>query len=90
MNHSAIAARAPGGLRCTLLRLAPLPPLLGTVQRWLRRTAVDDEVPAALQARREAAAVRAMADTYRATDPGFASDLYAAASRHEMTAEAHG
>jgi hypothetical protein len=32
---------------------------------------------------REAAEVRAMADRYRRIDPGFASDLYGAADRHE-------
>lgn len=31
----------------------------------------------------EAAEVRAMADRIRARDPAFASDLYAAANRHE-------
>jgi hypothetical protein len=34
-------------------------------------------------AAREAAKVRELADTYRRSDPGFASDLYAAANRHE-------
>jgi hypothetical protein len=33
---------------------------------------------------REAASVRALADTYLKTDPGFAADLYAAADRHEQ------
>ncbi len=32
----------------------------------------------------EAEAVRTLAERYRATDPGFASDLYAAANRHEL------
>ncbi len=31
----------------------------------------------------EAQRVREMAHSYSATDPGFAADLYAAASRHE-------
>jgi len=35
----------------------------------------------------EAASVRALADTYRRSDPSFASDLYAAADRHERAAE---
>jgi hypothetical protein len=35
----------------------------------------------------ELAAVRALADTYRQSDPGFASDLYAAADRHELASE---
>jgi hypothetical protein len=33
---------------------------------------------------REAARVRAMARRYEAADPRFASELYAAADRHEM------
>lgn len=36
---------------------------------------------------REAAAVRALADRYRESDPGFASDLYAAADRYERACE---
>ena len=39
--------------------------------------------PAPRDRAREAAAVRALAHTYRATDRGFAEDLYAAADRHE-------
>jgi hypothetical protein len=35
----------------------------------------------------DAAAVRALADSYRQSDPGFASDLYAAAERHERDAD---
>jgi hypothetical protein len=35
------------------------------------------------EAMRAAAAVRAMAQRYAATDPGFAADLRAAADRHE-------
>lgn len=34
-------------------------------------------------ASREAQEVRALAYSYSRTDPGFASDLYAAAARHE-------
>jgi hypothetical protein len=69
---------------------SPISPLsrYGTLfQRWAQRLlaveprATDD--PAA-----EAAAVRALADTYRESDPSFASDLYAAADRHELAAEA--
>jgi len=36
----------------------------------------------------DAAAVRALAYTYRNSDPGFASDLYAAADRYEREHEA--
>lgn len=35
----------------------------------------------------EAAAVREFAYRVRATDPGFAADLFAAADRHEVAAE---
>ena len=34
----------------------------------------------------EAAAVRALAHSYSKTDPRFASELYAAADRHELAA----
>ncbi len=36
---------------------------------------------------RDAASVRAMADSFRFTDPSFASDLYAAANRHESAVD---
>jgi hypothetical protein len=36
---------------------------------------------------RDVAEVRALADSYRNSDPGFASDLYAAADRHELALE---
>ena len=38
---------------------------------------------AAVKVATEAQRVREMAHTYSKTDPGFAADLYAAASRHE-------
>jgi hypothetical protein len=65
---------------------ATLSPLATIVQQWLARA-----TPARAPARsptEEAAAVRALADTYRESDPSFASDLYAAADRHEFTAGA--
>ena len=37
---------------------------------------------------RDVAAVRALAESWRNTDPGFASDLHAAASRHESSFDA--
>ena len=40
---------------------------------------------AAMQAARDAAHVRALARLHAQTDPGFASDLMAAADRHEAT-----
>ncbi len=39
---------------------------------------------AAIDVATEAQRVREMAHAYSKTDPGFAADLYAAASRHEM------
>ena len=36
----------------------------------------------------DAASVRALANRFRLSDPGFASDLYAAADRHERECEA--
>ncbi len=55
-------------------------------QAWRAVTAKAE--PAARTAAQELAAVRALADSYRQSDPGFASDLYAAADRHERDAEA--
>jgi hypothetical protein len=62
--------------------------------QWAARTqqaaqgASDPAEAAALEAAREAAAVRRLADTYRRSDPGFASDLYAAADRYERAFDA--
>lgn len=42
----------------------------------------------AISARREADKLRAYADTLSGADPRFAQDLYAAATRHEMSAGA--
>ncbi len=55
-------------------------------RRALRRRRAD--APRAHDAAFEAAEVRAMAELYRKVDPGFAADLYAAADRHELEAEA--
>ena len=49
---------------------------------WRRAT-----TPPAQTRVEEAAAVREMADCVRESDPGFASDLYAAADRHERLAD---
>jgi hypothetical protein len=54
-------------------------------QAWRAMTAKAE--PAPRSAAEELAAVRALADSYRRTDPGFASDLYAAADRHELALE---
>jgi hypothetical protein len=51
-------------------------------QRWLG-AAPAPAPKAARGAAAEAAGVRALANRYRHSDPGFASDLYAAADRHE-------
>jgi hypothetical protein len=48
------------------------------------RQATPEQVAA-----RDAAAVRALADSCRESDPGFASDLYAAVNRHECAFDAH-
>ena len=54
-------------------------------QAWRAVTAKAE--PAPRTAAEELTAVRALADSYRRTDPGFASDLYAAADRHERDCE---
>jgi hypothetical protein len=54
-------------------------------QAW--RAMAKKAEPAPRSAAEELAAVRALADSYRRTDPGFASDLYAAADRHELALE---
>jgi hypothetical protein len=55
------------------------------LSRWrhIRRAAATKLEVTPRRAAEDAAAVRALADTYRQSDPGFASDLYAAADRHE-------
>jgi hypothetical protein len=45
---------------------------------------VHPGTPAPRYPSREAARVRAMAHQYEGSDPRFASELYAAADRHEM------
>jgi hypothetical protein len=50
-------------------------------QAWRTVTTPPEAAPSG--AAEELAAVRALADSYRHCDPGFASDLYAAADRHE-------
>lgn len=54
-------------------------------QVWHAATAKTE--PAARSMADELADVRALADSYRKSDPGFASDLYAAADRHERAHE---
>ncbi len=54
-------------------------------QAW--RAATTKPEAAQPSAAEEAASVRTLADSYRKSDPSFASDLYAAADRHERDAE---
>ena len=56
--------------------------LWGSVRAVMRRL-TPARAPAASNPTHEAAAVRAMADAIRVSDPHFAADLYAAADRHE-------
>jgi hypothetical protein len=57
--------------------------LLGLVPGALRRPFGALQALPATHASIEARRVRALAASYAKTDPGFASDLYAAAARHE-------
>ena len=64
----------------------PMPAWRGLLQAAASRIglrAASAKDTAAAKAARELAEVRALADRYRRSDPGFASDLYAAAARHE-------
>jgi hypothetical protein len=54
-------------------------------QIWHAATTKAEAAPRSMA--EELAAVRALADSYRRSDPGFASDLYAAADRHERAFE---
>jgi hypothetical protein len=65
---------------------ATLAPFGAFYQRWVNLPAAKPQ--ARRSAAEEAANVRALADQYRMSDPGFASDLYAAADRHEREHEA--
>lgn len=72
------------------IQTATLPIGSTLLQRWFPRwtpPARDARAEALKSAAEEAASVRALADTYRNSDPSFASDLYAAADRHEHAAE---
>ena len=60
----------------TLAGMAP-----AALRRWF--TSAPLVLTAADKASLEAQKVRDMAYSYSKTDPGFASDLYAAAARHE-------
>jgi hypothetical protein len=62
------------------------PRLAAVIGEWL--AALINAMPSGTSAvrypSREAARVRAMAHRYEGSDPRFASELYAAADRHEM------
>jgi hypothetical protein len=67
----------------TITALAPGWSLLKTlVQDWRQRL---QRAPPSIA--EDCAAVRALADSYRNSDPGFAADLYAAAARTEAQVE---
>jgi formiminotetrahydrofolate cyclodeaminase len=55
--------------------------------RQVWQAATKKAAPAPRSIAEELADVRALADSYRKSDPGFASDLYAAADRHERASE---
>jgi hypothetical protein len=57
-------------------------------QLWQAATTKAERAPRSTAD--ELADVRALADSYRQSDPGIASDLYAAANRHERANESAG
>lgn len=68
----------------TIMTLAPSAThfvLECTRRAWRALTTKAEAKPRSVA--EELAAVRALADSHRPSDPGFASDLYAAADRHE-------
>ena len=62
------------------------PRLAAILGEWAAKLvkALPEGTPAARYPAREAARVRAMAHRYEGSDPRFASELYAAADRHEQ------
>jgi hypothetical protein len=64
---------------------APPAPLWQRLARALAGLRLRQPASAAQTGARDAEAVRALADRYRRSDPGFASDLYAAAARYESS-----
>ena len=64
----------------------PLDSLISAARRWLHNRAARSATvkETGSKAAREAEALRAYAHTFEKTDRGFASDLYAAANRHEI------
>jgi hypothetical protein len=79
-----IDGKRPSGGGASTLRSR----LGSAVRRWVDRGRRAAPATAAPRNRdREAEAVRAIAYTYRVTDRRFADELYAAAERHERTAD---
>ena len=71
--------------RFTHHTLTALAGLIPVALRWpLKAIQPAPALTAAEAASVEAQKVRNLAAAYAKTDPGFAADLYAAASRHEM------
>lgn len=68
----------------------PLDSVISAARRWLQnRAARSAPVEEAVgKAAREAEALRAYARSFEKSDRGFASDLYAAANRHETLGDA--
>ncbi|HEY0818944.1 MAG TPA: hypothetical protein VGD46_09215 [Rhizobacter sp.] len=62
------------------------PRLASAIGGWFAALvkALPEGTPAPRYPSREAARVRAMAHQFESSDPRFASELYAAADRHEM------
>jgi hypothetical protein len=85
MNHSTTAQNL--GLATPATHPVPIGALLTSAIRALREFSGFAEATPEQIVARDVARVRAMADSWRNTDPGFASDLYAAASRHELALE---
>jgi len=70
--------------RFTQHTLAAIANLLPAAWRFATPPQRPAAAPSAAEAAaREAQRVRELASSYAKTDPGFASDLYAAAARHE-------
>lgn len=71
----------------TTMLMGTLSPGGALWSRWRQAWRSRAEPPSRQRsAAEEAAKLRAFADSYRRSDPGFASDLFAAADRHERDA----
>jgi len=63
--------------------VAAVPPVLSRLAAWIAGANPASASKRTLTRAEEAAPVREMAWRVRLTDPGFSTDLYAAAARHE-------